>query len=749
MAYTKTTWNNNQPPAIDADNLNKIEQGIYDAHDEITDLKGDLTNFNGNIQLVWEQGGLALSTGAETVSSNAVRTKNIGVPAGRLLHIHNIDARKLSVFEYKTGGTLNRVSVYQRTNVDGYVKVYTDTAYIRILVEATEITPSYAENIILLDVTENHSILEDSNRQICTSLGVQILRLAYGYVKTDTSTADVNTVNASSNYQYAVSECKAGDLFVICGDGATGAKLWAFVDANGNRFRASRNDASTNGEYLPVIAPEDAKYFVFNTKVTATKREAYKLSNPVSDYFKTTFCAFDFIDGRYGTANGIYDASFAGTAICTQDYIDESVKAIIATNAVKICMLLYDKTDGDFVQSVYWIKPDNNSPYWLDHGTYLYKMYCDYDDEKTITDKSDLLSRIYLVCNGTEYAKHMDSIKAEYNGQKSTIKGLANAVQALKEHANYNIAYANAGQPLSLENYTGNTQNVHPKVLYFENGFGGYKYWMAYTPYPFSADGFENPCIAYSDDGINWIDFDGNPLDDPNGNGYNSDTHLVYRSDTGVLECWYRYVGALSQSPREETIYRQVTTDGKTWGTKELIYSNTSGTYSYLLSPAIIFEDDTYHIWVVRSDTANVVYYTAPANNPSNWTEVRRFTTQYYDGDTRVYPWHIDVIKDEGNYILLAMCRNGTELTAKCSLFITTSSDNITYSTPQKIIGGSANGWDKYMYRSSIVKIGNEYVIYYSAGKPNGTSSFYNKAVWGLGISKSETLNNFVGTMYS
>ena len=42
MAYTKTTWNNNQPPAIDADNLNKIEQGIYDAHDEITDLKGDL-----------------------------------------------------------------------------------------------------------------------------------------------------------------------------------------------------------------------------------------------------------------------------------------------------------------------------------------------------------------------------------------------------------------------------------------------------------------------------------------------------------------------------------------------------------------------------------------------------------------------------------------------------------------------------------------------------------------------------------
>lgn len=31
MAYTKTTWVNDQAPDIDADNLNKMEQGIYDA----------------------------------------------------------------------------------------------------------------------------------------------------------------------------------------------------------------------------------------------------------------------------------------------------------------------------------------------------------------------------------------------------------------------------------------------------------------------------------------------------------------------------------------------------------------------------------------------------------------------------------------------------------------------------------------------------------------------------------------------
>ena len=38
MAYNKTVWNNLSPPAINADNLNKIEQGIADAHDLIENL---------------------------------------------------------------------------------------------------------------------------------------------------------------------------------------------------------------------------------------------------------------------------------------------------------------------------------------------------------------------------------------------------------------------------------------------------------------------------------------------------------------------------------------------------------------------------------------------------------------------------------------------------------------------------------------------------------------------------------------
>ena len=35
MSYTKTTWRNNQAPAINADNLNHMEQGIESAHNQI------------------------------------------------------------------------------------------------------------------------------------------------------------------------------------------------------------------------------------------------------------------------------------------------------------------------------------------------------------------------------------------------------------------------------------------------------------------------------------------------------------------------------------------------------------------------------------------------------------------------------------------------------------------------------------------------------------------------------------------
>jgi hypothetical protein len=343
------------------------------------------------------------------------------------------------------------------------------------------------------------------------------------------------------------------------------------------------------------------------------------------------------------------------------------------------------------------------------------------------------------------YNEDVEELKGDVEYNNIVLSGLANTQKTLKESMQYNIKFANSPASINLENYVGNIQNVHPKVLYFENGFGGHKYWMAYTPYPYSNDDYENPCIAYSEDGYHWTNYDNNPLSDPEGVGYNSDTHLVYRSDTSTLECWYRYVGPATQSPREETIKRRTTTDGVTWTSEETVYSNTSGNFSKILSPSVIFDGTNYNIWAISS--TGIDYYTAPSDDVGDWTYHRSFDPTYNDDGLIVDDWHLDVIKDGSTYIYLVMCRNGTSITNnRASLFVMTSSDNITLTSPIKIVGGST-GWDKYMYRSSIVKIGSVYRIYYSAGS-GGTTTIYNNAVWGIGITESESVTTgYIGNL--
>lgn len=59
MAYSKTNWNNLAAPAINAENLNKIEQGIADAHEdidgksqEISDIKDDINGINDDVDTI-------------------------------------------------------------------------------------------------------------------------------------------------------------------------------------------------------------------------------------------------------------------------------------------------------------------------------------------------------------------------------------------------------------------------------------------------------------------------------------------------------------------------------------------------------------------------------------------------------------------------------------------------------------------------------------------------------------------------
>jgi hypothetical protein len=62
MAYTKTNWVNDSVPAINASNLNKIEQGIYDnAFESGSNANGNYIKFND---------GTLICRGGITTASN-------------------------------------------------------------------------------------------------------------------------------------------------------------------------------------------------------------------------------------------------------------------------------------------------------------------------------------------------------------------------------------------------------------------------------------------------------------------------------------------------------------------------------------------------------------------------------------------------------------------------------------------------------------------------------------------------------
>ena len=62
MAYTKTNWVNNQAPAINADNLNKIEDGIFDNDAAIATTNGRIDTTNTTVA------NLTTEVGKKTVS---------------------------------------------------------------------------------------------------------------------------------------------------------------------------------------------------------------------------------------------------------------------------------------------------------------------------------------------------------------------------------------------------------------------------------------------------------------------------------------------------------------------------------------------------------------------------------------------------------------------------------------------------------------------------------------------------------
>jgi hypothetical protein len=271
---------------------------------------------------------------------------------------------------------------------------------------------------------------------------------------------------------------------------------------------------------------------------------------------------------------------------------------------------------------------------------------------------------------------------------------------------------ANALDYLVTPTYDGSGQTTHPKVLYFSNGWNGYKFWMAHTPYPNQTSAVENPSILASNDGITWVLPTGcpDPIEPKPSNGYNSDAHILM--DGNTMELWWRAV--INSGGEKSYIRRKKSTDGITWSATETLFI---WGVTDILSPAVIYEDSKYKMWYVAfvNGVAKVCYN--ESLDAINWSE-----RVVYDIDftSKYRPWHLDVIKTNGKYEMTVMVRDSRGIG---DLMYTYSYDNVNYSKAVPIMyhtdlpgNPQMTAWDRgSLYRSSLVWVDDKYYLFYAA----------------------------------
>ena len=298
---------------------------------------------------------------------------------------------------------------------------------------------------------------------------------------------------------------------------------------------------------------------------------------------------------------------------------------------------------------------------------------------------------------------------------------------------------------------------THPDVIDFaktskEGGkWGGYRYWMVLTPNQDGYSQYENPCLAASNDGVNWVVPNGieNPLSgvkhEPTGT-HNCDTDLVYNPDSDEL--WVYYVweqDSPAGTPSNLRLIR-VKEDGNSFAitstTDDKPYERLiNSQYRYdMQSPAVVRRNaNTWLMWSNNSDSDNsgngwqsqvafVELYTS--TDGKNWTNKQSLADTLVlkgaDGIASYIPWHLDVqwVESQNKYwgLFCAYPKGGN--TNRTYLLFGTSEDGKTWTTYQKpLLAPRDNKWDNnFIYRSTFIydDASGTLQVWYSGGKSGG-----------------------------
>lgn len=305
-------------------------------------------------------------------------------------------------------------------------------------------------------------------------------------------------------------------------------------------------------------------------------------------------------------------------------------------------------------------------------------------------------------------------IEYVYNGGKAIEVDINNVL----ENSQLSLLSSNAVAPnavsnLTIPTYDGSDQLVHPDIYYNADGWNGYKYWMAMTPYPNANSAFENPSVVVSNDGITWVVPDGliNPIISTPAGGYNSDCSIIY-ADNKLYIFYREHISGVVK------IYSINSSDGINWSAPVLRITNPS-----VLSPSVLLDGSNYVMYYADFNSYGIIKkISAPSIDGefANQSSVR-----IYNLPNDIYPYHVKVIKHNSIYYMLCVtAQNNGGLLAR--LYLAISNDGINfYSRSTPLINVSVSGFDKSLtYQATLIPNLAIFDVWYSA---------FNGSTWRVG----------------
>lgn len=313
-----------------------------------------------------------------------------------------------------------------------------------------------------------------------------------------------------------------------------------------------------------------------------------------------------------------------------------------------------------------------------------------------------------------------------------------------------NEPFNNALNHIITPTYDGSGQSVHPSVIDFKIEFdieswGGFRYWMALTPYPYFKSALENPSLLVSQDGLNWNNPPGikNPLEPKPigslGDNYNSDPELIYDPDQNTLILYWR---EYSQNTFEK-IWAKKISPGYQETDKILCFEKPwDAKTGFILSPTVWRKNAKE--WFMWTTNGQFIMHFYTSSDGITWSNGQSSSAPWNTWNGGYVPWHIEAkpntLKDRIDFLIAGWPK--MKSINDCQLFFATAPMSQPYALTMPlsdIILKSSDGaqWDNnYIYRSSFVLELGETLklrIWYSACS--------NKKLWHIGYTEG-TLPN-------